>query len=178
MAKDGVIEVEAVVKAALPNAMFRLEIEMGETKHEILGHISGKMRRHYIRITPGDHVRKWQTGHHALVSTPVVHAGRAYVIFRKLQCVDMAGGKLLWRGGDFGHGSCLVTGDGKLIVFGNGKLVLIDPAAGKYSQLSRVSGIVDGTCYPQVALSDGVIACKDRAGTLVCLSVRARGRGK
>ncbi len=56
MAKDGVIEVEAVVKAALPNAMFRLEIEMGETKHEILGHISGKMRRHYIRITPGDHV--------------------------------------------------------------------------------------------------------------------------
>lgn len=56
MAKDGVIELEAVVKAALPNAMFRLEIEMGETKHEILGHISGKMRRHYIRITPGDRV--------------------------------------------------------------------------------------------------------------------------
>ena len=56
MAKDGVIEVEAVVKAALPNAMFRLEIEMGETKHEIIGHISGKMRRHYIRITPGDRV--------------------------------------------------------------------------------------------------------------------------
>jgi translation initiation factor IF-1 len=56
MAKDGVIELEAVVKAALPNAMFRLEIEMGETKHEIIGHISGKMRRHYIRITPGDRV--------------------------------------------------------------------------------------------------------------------------
>ena len=56
MAKEGVIEIEATVKAALPNAMFRLEIEMGERKHEIIGHISGKMRRHYIRITPGDKV--------------------------------------------------------------------------------------------------------------------------
>lgn len=56
MAKDGVIELEAIVKAALPNAMFRLEIESGGTKHEIMGHISGKMRRHYIRITPGDTV--------------------------------------------------------------------------------------------------------------------------
>jgi len=44
------------VKAALPNAMFRLEIDMGEKTHEIIGHISGKMRRHYIRITPGDKV--------------------------------------------------------------------------------------------------------------------------
>ena len=56
MVKGEVIEVEATVKAALPNAMFRLEIEIGESKHEIIGHISGKMRRHYIRITPGDRV--------------------------------------------------------------------------------------------------------------------------
>jgi len=56
MPKGDVIEVEAVVKAALPNAMFRLEIEVGESSHEIIGHISGKMRRNYIRITPGDHV--------------------------------------------------------------------------------------------------------------------------
>ncbi len=56
MPKDDAIEVEAVVKAALPNAMFRLEIETGNKKHEIIGHISGKMRRHYIRITPGDKV--------------------------------------------------------------------------------------------------------------------------
>ena len=54
MAKGEVIEVEAVVKASLPNAMFRLEIEVGGNKHEILGHISGKMRRRYIRVTPGD----------------------------------------------------------------------------------------------------------------------------
>ena len=56
MPKGDAIEVEAIDKAALPNAMFRLEIEMGEGKHEIIGHISGKMRRHYIRITPGDTV--------------------------------------------------------------------------------------------------------------------------
>jgi translation initiation factor IF-1 len=56
MAKDDVIEVEATVKAALPNAMFRLEVELGDKTHEVLGHISGKMRRHYIRITPGDRV--------------------------------------------------------------------------------------------------------------------------
>ena len=56
MPKDDVIEVEATVKAALPNAMFRLEIEMGQKKHEIIGHISGRMRRNYIRITPGDTV--------------------------------------------------------------------------------------------------------------------------
>jgi translation initiation factor IF-1 len=56
MAKGDNIEVEAVVKQSLPNAMFRLEIDMGGSKHEILGMISGKMRRHYIRITPGDKV--------------------------------------------------------------------------------------------------------------------------
>jgi translation initiation factor IF-1 len=56
MPKGDIMEVEATVKAALPNAMFRLEIEVGESKHEIIGHISGKMRRHYIRITPGDRV--------------------------------------------------------------------------------------------------------------------------
>ena len=56
---DDTIEVEAIVKASLPNAMFRLEIMMGANKHEIIGHISGKMRRNYIRITPGDKVLRW-----------------------------------------------------------------------------------------------------------------------
>ena len=56
MPKADAIELEAIVKAALPNAMFRLEIKMGEKTHEIIGHISGKMRRNYIRITPGDTV--------------------------------------------------------------------------------------------------------------------------
>ena len=53
MAKEDVIEVEGVVKEPLPNAMFKVELENG---HEILAHISGKMRLHFIRILPGDKV--------------------------------------------------------------------------------------------------------------------------
>lgn len=51
MAKEEPITVQAVVKEALPNAMFRVQLENG---HEVLAHISGKMRMNYIRITPGD----------------------------------------------------------------------------------------------------------------------------
>ena len=51
MAKEDVIEVEGVVKEPLPNAMFKVELENG---HEILAHISGKMRMHFIKILPGD----------------------------------------------------------------------------------------------------------------------------
>ena len=54
MAKDKGVEVEGVVRETLPNAMFRVELENG---HEVLAHISGKMRMHYIRILPGDKVQ-------------------------------------------------------------------------------------------------------------------------
>ena len=53
MAKDGVIEMEGIVSEALPNAMFKVKFENG---HEILAHISGKLRTNYIRILPGDKV--------------------------------------------------------------------------------------------------------------------------
>ncbi len=51
--KDDVVRVEGVVKDTLPNAMFKIEIEGG---HQVLGHVSGKMRMNYIRILPGDKV--------------------------------------------------------------------------------------------------------------------------
>ena len=54
MAKEDVIELEGTVLEALPNAMFKVELENG---HEILAHISGKMRMHYIKILPGDKVK-------------------------------------------------------------------------------------------------------------------------
>lgn len=54
MSKAGVIEVEGIVKEALPNTTFRVELENG---HEILAHSSGKMRMNYIRILPGDKVK-------------------------------------------------------------------------------------------------------------------------
>ena len=53
MSKEDVIAVEGIVKEPLPNAMFRIELENG---HSILAHISGKMRKHFIRILPGDRV--------------------------------------------------------------------------------------------------------------------------
>jgi len=53
MAKRDAIRVQATVKEALPNAMFKVELENG---HEILAHVSGKMRMHFIRILPGDTV--------------------------------------------------------------------------------------------------------------------------
>ena len=53
MAKTDSIELEGTVLEKLPNAMFRVELENG---HEILAHISGKLRMNYIRILPGDMV--------------------------------------------------------------------------------------------------------------------------
>jgi translation initiation factor IF-1 len=53
MSKEDVIQVEGTVIEPLPNAMFRVEIENG---HRVLAHISGKMRKHFIRILPGDKV--------------------------------------------------------------------------------------------------------------------------
>lgn len=53
MAKEDMIELEGTVVEALPNAMFKVEIQGG---HEILAHISGKLRMNYIRILPGDKV--------------------------------------------------------------------------------------------------------------------------
>ena len=53
MAKD-VIEIEGTILESMPNAMFRVRLENG---HEILAHISGKIRKNFIRILPGDKVK-------------------------------------------------------------------------------------------------------------------------
>ena len=54
MVKEKNIEVDGVILETLPNAMFRVELENG---HEVLAHVSGKMRMHYIKILPGDKVK-------------------------------------------------------------------------------------------------------------------------
>ena len=53
MSKDDAIQMAGEIVENLPNAMFRVKLENG---HVVLGHISGKMRMHYIRILPGDKV--------------------------------------------------------------------------------------------------------------------------
>ena len=70
MAKEDVIEVEGVVTDALPNTNFKVKLENG---HEILAHISGKLRMHYIRILPGDRVTV------------------------ELSPYDLTGGRITWR---------------------------------------------------------------------------------
>ncbi len=54
MAKEDVIEVEGTIMEALPNTQFRVELDNG---HNVLAHISGRMRMNYIRILPGDKVK-------------------------------------------------------------------------------------------------------------------------
>ena len=68
------IEVEATVMTALPNAMFKLRVDVGGASKEILGHVSGKMRKHFIRIVPGDKV--------ALELSPY-DSTKARIIFRE-----------------------------------------------------------------------------------------------
>ena len=55
MSKEDVIEIEGIVVEKLPNAMFKVELENG---HQVLAHISGKLRKNFIRILPGDKVTK------------------------------------------------------------------------------------------------------------------------
>ncbi len=71
MAKDDVIEVDGIVSEALPNANFKVKLENG---HEVLAHISGKLRMHYIKILPGDKVKL------------------------ELSTYDLAKGRITWRG--------------------------------------------------------------------------------
>jgi len=54
MPKEEAIEVMGTVVETLPNAMFKVELENG---HQVLAHISGKMRKHFIRILPGDKIK-------------------------------------------------------------------------------------------------------------------------
>ena len=60
MAKEGVLELEGTVLESLPNAMFQVELENG---HQILAHISGKLRMNFIRILPGDKVTVENSGY-------------------------------------------------------------------------------------------------------------------
>ncbi len=68
--KEEAIEVEATVVETLPNAVFKVELD---NKHQALAHISGKMRKHFIRILPGDRV---------LVELSPYDPGRGRIVYR------------------------------------------------------------------------------------------------
>ncbi|MCD6254484.1 MAG: translation initiation factor IF-1 [Thermotogae bacterium] len=69
--KDDMIRMEGTVIEALPNAMFRIELDNG---HRVLAHISGKMRKNFIRLLPGDRV---------IVELTVYDLNRGRIVYRK-----------------------------------------------------------------------------------------------
>ncbi|PLV60208.1 translation initiation factor IF-1 [Thermotoga sp. KOL6] len=71
MGKDDVIRMEGTIIEALPNAMFRVELDNG---HKVLAHVSGKMRKHFIRLVPGDRV---------IVELSVYDLTRGRIVYRK-----------------------------------------------------------------------------------------------
>lgn len=74
MAKVDAIEVEGKVVAALPNAMFRVSVDISGDQHVVLATVSGKMRKYYIRILPGDTV---------LVELSPYDLARGRIIYRR-----------------------------------------------------------------------------------------------
>jgi outer membrane protein assembly factor BamB len=133
-----------------------------------------------LDVRQGTARKLWESRQHAVVGTPVVFEDHVYTIAGSIKCAALATGTTCWSGGSFEHGSCLVTvPDRKVIAFGGGTLALLEanPGGSSYRELARVRRVVHGTCYPHVTLSDGILACKDRDGNLVCLSVEPREGG-
>ena len=71
MGKEDVIKVEGTIVESLPNAMFRVELDNG---HVILAHVSGRMRRNFIRLVPGDRV---------IVELSIYDLTRGRIVYRK-----------------------------------------------------------------------------------------------
>jgi len=128
-----------------------------------------------LRLVDGKIREHWTARPHAEVSSPVIFGDRVLLVDKRLRGLSLKDGRPLWVGGNFGSGTCLVTAkDGKALVFGNGRLALVDPRADGYKQLSVTGKLVPGTCYPHLALSDGLVVIKDRDGNLVTLSIKPR----
>ena len=54
MTKEKPLTIDGTIKEALPSSMFRVDIEIGDKEHEVLAYVSGKMRKYFIKILPGD----------------------------------------------------------------------------------------------------------------------------
>ena len=129
-----------------------------------------------FEVSLGGVKEKWNVREYSAVCSPIIYNGQIYMASEQLKCLDLTNGQRKWRGGNFGNGSCLITaGDNKVITFGNGQLVLAEasPSDGQYHELSSVKDIVPDICYPHIALSNGIICCKDKAGNMVCFSLRS-----
>ncbi len=127
-----------------------------------------------LEVYPEEIKEKWTIKGGSQVSSPTIYKGNVYISDGNFRCLDLETGQLKWKGRNFDNGSCFATSDDKIIAFGKGNLVLIDafPSDSKYQELGYIEGIVPGTCYPHVILSDGIICCKDKDGNMVVFSLR------
>jgi len=119
----------------------------------------------------------WKSKQHSTVTSPLIFNSRVYTIKKNvIEALRLADGKRLWRGKKFEHGSIIaLDGDDKILACGSGSIALID-CTDKYSELSRIDHLFSSIAFPNVAISDGIIAAKDRDGNLAVLSVNPADR--
>ena len=130
-----------------------------------------------LQISAGKVRQLWSCRYWSEGCSPVIHKGCVYLAIGRVHCLDVSNGKVKWRGGSFGRdSSCLMAGDDKLVVFGSGDLGLVEasPQRNEYRELTRVKDVIGGTCYPHLALANGILAVKNKEGDVLCLSVRPR----
>jgi outer membrane protein assembly factor BamB len=88
-----------------------------------------------------------------------------------LKCIDLKTGNERWRSRGMGKGGVIVA-DGKLIVLTErGELVIAQATPSKYSELARTQ-VLDGTCWTQPVLANGMLYCRNHEGKLICLDLR------
>jgi outer membrane protein assembly factor BamB len=133
-----------------------------------------------LEITLSGGARKlWEQRYASKVCSPIVYNGRVYWAWQQARCLDLADGAQRWAGGQFGDaGSCVVTSDGRMIIWGSrGRLALVETAErspGQYKELARIDNVFATDAWPHVALSDGRLFCKDRAGNLKCFTLTGK----
>jgi outer membrane protein assembly factor BamB len=131
-----------------------------------------------LQITLGGAKQLWETkGIASGVCTPIIHAGHVYWAWRGVHCVDYETGKELWVGGKVGsQGSCILTSDERLIVYANkGDLTLVETAKRspkKYTELAAKQVLSATDAWPHVVLAGGKLICRDRDGSVRCLSLK------
>jgi len=110
------------------------------------------------------------------VCSPVYSAGRLYLAWGQLRCLDYESGEQVWAGGSFGDdASCLVTGDARVLVWGKRRLVLVESAQQSptaYRELAATDALGAGYGWPHPALAEGRLYVKDLTGNLFCFVIR------
>ena len=130
-----------------------------------------------LKITRKGAEKLWETKYPSGVCSPIIHKGRVYLSWKTIRCLDFETGKQLWSGENTGiPGSCIVTSDDRLIVWcKSGDLLLVDTAVrapDAFKLVAERRGVLNDLVWPHVVLARGKLYCRDRAGTLVCISTQ------